>query len=74
MIRCLVVDDDPEIRAAVQQYLRGFEMDVETAVDGASMRRALLHSSFDVVVLDVMLPDESGLALCHWLRATSSVP
>lgn len=74
MIRCLVVDDDPEIRAAVQQYLRGFEMQVETAVDGASMRRALVHSSFDVVVLDVMLPDESGLALCQWLRATSNVP
>lgn len=74
MIRCLVVDDDAQIRDALQQFLRGFDIAVETAADGAAMRRALAHGGFDVVVLDVMLPDESGLALCKWVHDTSAVP
>jgi len=71
MKRCLVVDDDAEIRLGVQQFLQGFGMTVDTAADGAQMRAAMAAAAYDVVVLDIMLPDENGLALCTWLRQTS---
>ncbi|MBQ1761484.1 MAG: response regulator transcription factor [Aquincola sp.] len=74
MLRCLVVDDDTEIRATVRDYLRGFGMQVEDAADGAAMRRQMAAQAFDVVVLDVMLPDESGLDLCRWVQQHSGTP
>ena len=71
MTRCLLVDDDAEIRSGVQSYLQGFGFDVTAVADGAGMRRAVTAGRFDVVVLDVMLPDENGLDLCRWLRGSS---
>jgi two-component system, OmpR family, response regulator len=69
MIRCLVVDDDAEIRASLQDYLQRFGMEVAVAADGAAMRRTMTPSRFDVVVLDLMLPDEDGLSLCRWIQS-----
>jgi len=69
MIRCLVVDDDAEIRDAVQAYLQGFAFDVSVAENGAAMRRAMARSRFDIVVLDLMLPGIQGLEVCRRLRA-----
>ncbi|MCX2865556.1 response regulator transcription factor [Paucibacter sp. PLA-PC-4] len=68
-IHCLVVDDDGEIRSALQDFLQRFGMQVAAAADGAEMRRRVGAQAFDVVVLDLMLPDENGLSLCQWLRA-----
>lgn len=68
MIRCLVVDDDTDIREDVGAYLRRFGMQVTVAADGRGMRAALSRDRFDAVVLDLMLPDEHGLALCRWAR------
>jgi two-component system OmpR family response regulator len=69
MIRCLVVDDDAEIRASLQDYLQRFGMEVAVAADGAAMRRTMAPNRFDLVVLDLMLPDEDGLSLCRWIQA-----
>ena len=74
MTRCLVVDDDPEIRNLVVDYLGRFGLPATGVADGEQMRRALTQESFDVVVLDLMLPGEDGLSLCRWLRSHSSVP
>jgi len=68
MTRVLLVDDDDEIRSALAAYLARYSMHVEPAADGRTMRRVLARESVDVVILDVMLPDESGLDLCGWLR------
>lgn len=70
----LVVDDDEDIRDLLAAYLAGNGFRVTTARDGASMRRALETGRHDLVVLDVMLPGEDGLALCRDLRARSSLP
>lgn len=70
-LRCLVVDDDMTIRNGIQVYLARFGMEVDVAADGASMRRLVAAGRYDVVVLDIMLPDESGLTLCQWLNETS---
>lgn len=70
----LVVDDDSRIRGLLSQFLRrqGF---LVTAVDSAARARALLGGlSFDLVVLDVMMPGEDGLSLCRDLRARLGVP
>ena len=76
MTRCLVVDDDREIRVALQEYLQRFGMNVSVAASGAEMRRELMSGGprFDVVVLDLMLPDDNGLNLCRWVQETSQVP
>jgi two-component system OmpR family response regulator len=74
MIRCLVVDDDGEIRRSVGDYLQRFGMTVASAANGAEMRRLASAGGIDVVVLDLMLPDENGLALCKWVQETHGLP
>ena len=74
MTRCLVVDDDADIRNSLQQLLQRFGMSVSAAADGREMRRLLAAGSYDVVVLDLMLPDENGLALCRWAQSNHDVP
>jgi two-component system OmpR family response regulator len=70
----LVVDDDAEIRKLLGEYLRLNGLRVSLATDAAEMREALKAGRPDIVVLDVMLPGESGLALCRDLRAASNLP
>jgi two-component system OmpR family response regulator len=72
--RLLVVDDDAELRELLRSYLGGQGFDVVTVEDGAAMRRALADSAFDLLILDLMLPGEDGLALCRELRARSKIP
>jgi two-component system OmpR family response regulator len=69
----LVVDDQQEICDVVEEYLTGEGYRVSTAHDGAGMRRALSQSSVDLVILDLMLPGEDGLALARALRSESAI-
>jgi two-component system OmpR family response regulator len=71
--RILVVDDQPEIRELVEEYLSSEGYRVSTAADGAEMRRVIGHSPVDLVILDLMLPDEDGLSLARQLHEESSV-
>jgi two-component system OmpR family response regulator len=64
----LLVDDDAEIRELLQTYLQRAGFNVHTVGDGAAMREALSRSPADLIILDVMLPDEDGFSLCRWLR------
>jgi len=70
----LVVDDDPEIRQLLRDYLERCGLRPLLAAGGAEMRRHLQAQRVDLVVLDVMLPDESGLDLLRWLREHTRVP
>lgn len=71
----LIVDDDRQIRAMLARFLSDHGMCVIAAGDGAQMRDALLHTPVDLIVLDVMLPGESGLSLCRQLQdAEQPVP
>lgn len=70
----LVVDDDPEIRSLLSAYLRENGFRVTSASDGKGMWKALHSGKPDLIVLDLMLPDEDGLQLCRNLRAQSEVP
>jgi two-component system, OmpR family, phosphate regulon response regulator OmpR len=70
--RILVVDDDDRLADMLGTYLRSRGFDVELRADGSSGLRALEASRFDLVVLDVMLPDIDGLEVLRRLRATSN--
>ena len=73
-VRALIVDDDVAIRELLCDYQTRFNIQARGVTDGAQMRLALSEESFDVVVLDLMLPGEDGLSLCRWLRSTSDIP
>ncbi len=71
--RILVVDDDPDIRDMLSEYLGLHGLEV-TAVDGgAAMRDALAQGIPDVVLLDLRLPGEDGLSLLRYLRETHAL-
>jgi two-component system OmpR family response regulator len=67
----LVVDDDREIRDLLRGFLLRHGYRVDAAADGRAMTRLLADGRYDLVVLDLMLPGEDGLALCRRLRATT---
>lgn len=70
--RILIVDDDPGIRELTASFLQQHGYLVETAIDGAEMRRKLAQDHYALVVLDVMMPGEDGLTILRSLdRATS---
>jgi two-component system response regulator RegX3 len=72
--RVLVVDDEEAIRDAVAYVLRSDGHEVEVASTGADAVEAAAADSFDLVVLDVMLPDISGVEVARRVRAESDVP
>lgn len=72
--RVLVVDDHRKIREPLATYLRRHTFDVRTAEDAAGMWQLLKTQTFDVVVLDVLLPDGDGFELCNQLHRRSNTP
>jgi len=70
----LVVDDDRRIRDLLSRFLRGEGYRVTTADNAADARAKLGSLSFDLLILDVMMPGETGFELARSLRETSAVP
>jgi two-component system, OmpR family, phosphate regulon response regulator OmpR len=70
----LVVDDDRRIRDLLSRFLAGEGYRVSTAETAADARAKLIGLSFDLLILDVMMPGESGFDLAKAIRGTSSVP
>ena len=70
----LIVDDDARIRGLLQKFLVRHGFLVSTARDAAHARRLLAGLDFDLIVLDVMMPGEDGVALTRALRAERDTP
>lgn len=70
----LIVDDDERIRVLLQKFLIRNGFLVTSARDAAHARRILSGLDFDLIVLDVMMPGEDGVALTRSLRETSMTP
>jgi DNA-binding response OmpR family regulator len=70
----LVVDDDPIIREAIADYLGQYEFHVTAVADGAAMQAVLAGDVVDLVVLDLTLRAEDGIALMCRLRDESAIP
>jgi two-component system, OmpR family, phosphate regulon response regulator OmpR len=69
--RLLVVDDDPKLRDLLHRYLTAQQFDVGLAIDGASMNRLLQKETWDLIILDLMLPGEDGLSIMRRLRGAN---
>ena len=70
----LVVDDDSRLRELLRRYLTDSGFRVTTAADAAEARSKLAGFAFDLVILDVMMPGESGLELTRGLRSDGRSP
>jgi two-component system OmpR family response regulator len=65
--RVLIVDDDESLRREVADYLAENKFEVQTAANAREMDAVLAEQSFDLIVLDVMMPGEGGLSVCRRL-------
>ncbi len=70
----LVVDDDDRLRELLRKYLSTNGYHVTGAINAAEARTRIASLSFDLIILDVMMPGESGIDLARSLRTKSEVP
>jgi len=68
MNRLLLIDDNPEIQAVNRDYLTAKGYQVDTAMDGMTAISLLKAKKYDCIVLDIMLPDLDGFAICSLVR------
>jgi two-component system phosphate regulon response regulator OmpR len=70
--RILVVDDDQRLRELVVRYLTEQGFEARAVADATAMDRQLARERYDLIVLDLMLPGEDGLAICRRLRGANA--
>jgi len=70
----LVVDDDPQIRSLLQDYLAEHGLRVSCAATGQEMSQILRDEAIDLVILDLRLADEDGMAIARSLRERLAIP
>jgi len=74
ILHILVVDDDNRIRELVKQYLEENKFLVTTAKDVVDAKKKIEIIKFDILVLDIMMPGESGLSLTKEIKRKNSTP
>lgn len=74
MISILIVDDDHDIRTLLAAFLESNGFAVQVARDGVEMQRLLAQTTFNLAILDLMLPGEDGIALCRDVRRFTAMP
>lgn len=72
--KILIVEDDPEIGNLLALTMQESGMHPTVAVDGRMMQALLRNNSFDLIILDVMLPGEDGLSICKRVRSEKTIP
>lgn len=71
-MKLLIVEDEPNLLSVLRKGLSEKNHDVSAALDGATALAMIAQSTFDVIVLDVMLPDINGIEICRRLRAANN--
>src|SRR5450830_93309 len=71
--KILVVDDDVRLRELLQRYLTEQGFSVKVATDAKEMDAILATETFDMLVLDLMLPGEDGLSICRRIRGSGTM-
>ena len=74
MQKVLLIDDDIELVEMLKEYLEQESFDVQTAHDGASGAQMVIQQTFDIIVLDVMMPKLNGIDTLKLIRQHSNVP
>jgi OmpR family response regulator RpaB len=74
MPRILLIDDDAQLGEPLATYFHRFDLELVQATRPSEGLARLREGGFDAVILDVMLPEQDGFAVCRALRAESDVP
>jgi len=72
--KILYVDDDQRLCRLLRRYLERADYNVTCAADGEEMHQRLKEDNFNLILLDIMLPDKDGLSLAREVRDNSSIP
>ena len=70
----LIVDDEPKIRELIRKYARFEGYEVDEAVNGMEAVDKCRNGQYDLVIMDVMMPELDGFSACREIRKTSQVP
>lgn len=71
-MKLLIVEDEPNLLSALRKGLSERNHDVTAALDGTTALEMINYTSFDVIILDVMLPDINGIEICRRLRSAGN--
>ncbi|CEA02996.1 transcriptional regulator [Lysinibacillus sp. BF-4] len=74
MTKVLIVDDERDMRHLIEMMLKNSHFETITASSGEEAYYALRHNTVDLILLDVMMPNENGFEVCTRIRETSKVP
>lgn len=71
-MKLLIVEDEPHLLSIIRKGLSEKNNEVSVALDGTTALEMILNHNFDVVILDIMLPDINGIEICRRLRAAKN--
>lgn len=71
-MKLLIVEDEPNLLSIIRKGLSEKNNEVSVALDGTTALEMILNYNFDVVILDIMLPDINGIEICRRLRAAKN--
>lgn len=71
-MKLLVVEDEPNLLSVIRKGLSEKNHDVSAALDGTTALQMITENTFDVVILDIMLPDINGIEICRRVRAANN--
>ena len=74
MTRILIVDDDPQIAELIETYLKNEGYETNKALDGVEAFKILEQTTFNLIILDIMMPNMDGLDFCKKVRKVSQIP
>lgn len=74
MARILVVDDESDIRTLIQRYAEREGHGVTTASDGLQAVELCKQSDFDIIVMDIMMPEMDGFTACKEIKKSKDIP
>ena len=74
MIKILIVDDEPKIRTVVKEYAKVSGYECDEASDGLEALDKIRQTEYDVIILDIMMPNLDGFSAVKEIKAIKDVP
>lgn len=72
--KALIADDEDRIRRLLRMYLEREQFEVDEAIDGKEALELSLENDYDVILLDIMMPEMDGITVCEEIREEKSTP